>query len=68
MLRWIMKRKIEKVMKKAQADVLTKENAKVDLLGNAMIPPQYPAYRPWRFRGKSAAAPCGASRFCENPV
>ena len=39
MLRWSVKRKIKKALEIAQADVLTKKNAKVDLMGNAVIPP-----------------------------
>ena len=53
MLHWNMKRKIEKVINKAQEDVLTKQNAKVDLLGNAVIPQGIRRIAHGAFEGKT---------------
>lgn len=38
MLRWRMKRKIDKAIQASMADIVTKQNARVDLKGNAIIP------------------------------
>lgn len=39
MLSWRMKRKIDKAIQASMADVVTKQSARVDLRGNAIIPP-----------------------------